>query len=150
MSSSNFNESIKGFFWGIGFVIALLGCLSVYALTIAAEVNSGFKQSVSNKTLETTSDFSGSYRLTLSEVFKDNGKVRITAELQNVTNESIYTGAVVASTFDKNGKFIGNCIGQSNDLSLAPNATSYIDINCNLLRPQVSRVHSAKLKIKWL
>lgn len=102
------------------------------------------------KTLETTSDFSGSYRLTLSEVFKDNGKVRITAELQNVTNESIYTGAVVASTFDKNGKFIGNCIGQSNDLSLAPNATSYIDINCNLLRPQVSRVHSAKLKIKWL
>jgi hypothetical protein len=50
MSSSNFNESIKGFFWGIGFVIALLGCLSVYALTIAAEVNSGFKQLVSKNT----------------------------------------------------------------------------------------------------
>jgi hypothetical protein len=47
------------------------------------------------KTLETTSDFSGSYRLTLSEVFKDNGKVRITAELQNVTNESIYTGLLL-------------------------------------------------------
>ena len=41
--STNFNEIIKGFFWGVGFVIATLGGISVYALTIAAEVDIGFK-----------------------------------------------------------------------------------------------------------
>ena len=50
--SNNFNEMIKGFFWGVGFVIATLGGISVYALTIAAEVDSGFKELVSNKALE--------------------------------------------------------------------------------------------------
>ena len=38
MKSNNFNESIKGFFWGIGFVIAVLGGISAFALTIAADV----------------------------------------------------------------------------------------------------------------
>ena len=148
MNLGNFNESIKGFFWGLGFVIALLGGISVYALTVAAEIDSGFKKMVSNKVLESTTDFDDDYKLTLSDVFKDNGKVRITAELQNITNESIYMRAIVASTFDKNNKFIGNCVGQSNDMFLAPNEISYIDINCNLITPQIERVHSAKLKVK--
>ncbi|WP_231613068.1 hypothetical protein [Pseudoalteromonas sp. SWXJZ94C] len=58
--------------------------------------------------------------------------------------------AIVASTFDKNNKFIGNCVGQSNDMFLAPNEISYIDINCNLIKPQVERVHFAKLKVRWI
>ena len=146
--SNNFNEIIKGFFWGAGFVIATLGGISVYALTIAAEVESGFKEQVSNKTLDSTSDLSNDYKLTLSDIFKENGRVRITAELKNITNESIYAG-VIASTFDKNGKFVGNCLGKSDDIFIEPNKSSYIDIHCNLLRPQASRVHSAKLKFKW-
>ncbi|MEH6480389.1 MULTISPECIES: FxLYD domain-containing protein [Pseudoalteromonas] len=148
--SNNFNEAIKGFFWGIGFVIATLGGISVYALTIAAEVDSGFKEQVSNKALEGTDDLNSDYKLTLSDIFKENGRVRITAELKNITNESIYAVGVIASTFDKNGKFVGNCLGKSDDIFIEPNKSSYIDIHCNLLRPQVSRVHSAKLKFKWL
>ncbi len=147
--SNNFNEIIKGFFWGAGFVIATLGGISVYALTIAAEVESGFKEQVSNKTLDSTSDLSNDYKLTLSDIFKENGRVRITAELKNITNESIYAAGVIASTFDKNGKFVGNCLGKSDDIFIEPNKSSNIDIHCNLLRPQASRVHSVKLKFKW-
>ncbi|WP_240917442.1 hypothetical protein [Pseudoalteromonas sp. Z9A6] len=99
--SNNFNEAIKGFFWGIGFVIAILGGISVYALTIAAEVDNGFKEQVSNKALEGTNGLNSDYKLTLSDIFKENGRVRITAELKNITNESIYAGGVIASTFDK-------------------------------------------------
>jgi len=77
--STNFNEIIKGFFWGVGFVIATLGGISVYALTIAAEVDSGFKELVSNKVLDSTSDLSNDYKLTLSDIFKENERVRITA-----------------------------------------------------------------------
>jgi len=147
--SNIFNEIIKVFFWGAGFVIATLGGISVYALTIAAEVESGFKEQVSNKTLDSTSDLSNDYKLTLSDIFKENGRVRITAELKNITNESIYAAGVIASTFDKSGKFVGNCLGKSDDIFIEPNKSSYIDIHCNLLRPQASRVHSAKLKFKW-
>ncbi|GEB71740.1 hypothetical protein PC2016_1059 [Pseudoalteromonas carrageenovora] len=148
--STNFNEIIKGFFWGVGFVIATLGGISVYALTIAAEVDSGFKELVSNKVLDSTSDLSNDYKLTLSDIFKENGRVRITAELKNISNESIYAGGVIASTFDENGKFVGNCSGKSDDIFIEPNKSSYIDIHCNLLRPQASRVHSVELKFSWL
>ncbi|TMO05198.1 ATPase [Pseudoalteromonas sp. S558] len=147
--NNNFNDIIKGFFWGVGFVIATLGGISVYALTIAAEVDSGFKELVSNKVLDSTSDLSNDYKLTLSDIFKENGRVRITAELKNITNESIYASGVIASTFDENGKFVGNCLGKSEDIFIEPNKSSYIDIHCNLLRPQASRVHSAELKFKW-
>ena len=112
-------------------------------------MESGFKEQVSNKTLDSTSDLSNDYKLTLSDIFKENGRVRITAELKNITNESIYAAGVIASTFDKNGKFVGNCLGKSDDTFIEPNKSSYIDIHCNLLRPQASRVHSAKLKFKW-
>ncbi|MDC9509490.1 hypothetical protein [Pseudoalteromonas sp. Angola-4] len=71
--SNIFNEIIKVFFWGAGFVIATLGGISVYALTIAAEVESGFKEQVSNKTLDSTSDLSNDYKLTLSDIFKKMG-----------------------------------------------------------------------------
>ncbi|MGB0432227.1 MAG: hypothetical protein ACPGLV_17255, partial [Bacteroidia bacterium] len=42
-------------------------------------------------------------------------------ELKNITDESIYTGNVIASTFDESGKFIGNCVGKSTDNFLEPN-----------------------------
>ena len=67
--NNNFNDIIKGFFWGVGFVIATLGGISVYALTIAAEVDSGFKEQVSNKALEGTDDLNSDYKLTLSDIF---------------------------------------------------------------------------------
>ncbi|KPZ54194.1 hypothetical protein AN391_02997 [Pseudoalteromonas sp. P1-13-1a] len=147
--STNFNETLKGFFWGVGFVIATLGGISVYALTIAAEVDSGFKELVSNKALDSASDLSNDYKLTLSDIFKENGRVRITAELKNISNESIYAGGVIASTFDENGKFVGNCLGKSDDMFIEPSKSSYIDIHCNLLSPQARRVHFAELKVKW-
>lgn len=147
--STNFNEIIKGFFWGAGSVIATLGGISVYALTIAAEVDSGFKELVSNKALDSASDLSNDYKLTLSDIFKENGRVRITAELKNISNESIYAGGVIASTFDENGKFVGNCLGKSDDIFIEPSKSSYIDIHCNLLSPQARRVHFAELKVKW-
>ena len=86
MDSNNFNQSIKGFFWGVGFVIAMLGGISVFALTIAADVDSGFKTMVSNKALETSDEFNNDYKLTLSEIYKENGQVRIAAELKNITD----------------------------------------------------------------
>ena len=149
MKSNNFNESIKGFFWGIGFVIAILGGISAFALTIAADVDSEFKTMVSNKALETSDEINNDYKLTLSEIYKENGQVRIAAELKNITNESIYTGTVIASTFDESGKFIGNCVGKSTESFLEPSEVSYVDIKCNLFRSQASKVHSTKLKIKW-
>ena len=149
MDTNNFNESIKGFFWGVGFVIAILGGISAFALTIAADVDSGFKTMVSNKALETSDEINNDYKLTLSAIYKENGQVRIAAELKNITNESIYTGTVIASTFDESGKFIGNCVGKSTDNFLEPNQISYVDIKCNLFRSQASKVHSTKLKIKW-
>ncbi|WP_241232270.1 ATPase [Pseudoalteromonas sp. Xi13] len=112
-------------------------------------MESGFKEQVSNKVLDSTSDLSNDYKLTLSDIFKENGRVRITAELKNTSNESIYAGGVIASTFDESGKFVGNCLGKSDDIFIEPSKSSYIDIHCNLLRPQASRVHSAKLKFKW-
>lgn len=150
MLTKSLNEVLKGFFWGLGFAIAVIGLASVYSLTIAASVDLGFKKNVRLHAMSSFEDFASDYELSLSEIFKENGRVKITAELKNISNDELYAMGVVASTFDSNGRFIGNCAGKGPEISLSPAEVSYVEIDCNLFKTQSERVHSAKLTLKWI
>lgn len=106
MLTKSLNEVLKGFFWGLGFAISVIGLASVYSLTIAASVDMGFKKNVRSHAMSSFEDFASDYELSLSEIFKENGRVKITAELKNISNDELYAMGVVASTFDSNGRFI--------------------------------------------
>ena len=145
----NVGEMIKGFLWGVGFSIALLGVGSAYYLTIAIDVEKSFKDMLRVEVLHSAKEIESYYKLSVIELFKENGAVRVAAQVQNVSNEEIYTHPIIAATFDENGKFIGNCVGTGPELTLSPNEISNIDISCNLFRMQADRVASASLKMNF-
>ena len=148
MSSKNFEEIIRGFFWGLGFAVSVIGVATVYTLKMAASVDKGFKDNIRLNAITSVSELAPNFEVALSEIFKENGEVKITAELKNISNENLYAVGVVASTFDSNGKFIGKCVGSGTDITLQPNEVSYVEINCEFFRIQGERVHSVKLKPK--
>ncbi|CAM4298557.1 FxLYD domain-containing protein [Pseudoalteromonas byunsanensis] len=150
MPSKSFEEVLKGFFWGLGFSLSVISIGTVYTLNMAAHVDKGFKESLQLKVMNSINELTPSYEVSLSEIFKENGRVKITAELKNTSSEELYAVEVIASTFDSNGKFIGNCTGKGNEITLAPKEISYVEIDCDFFRLQSEKVHSAKVKIKWI
>ena len=145
----NIGEIIKGFLWGTGFSLALLGFGTAYYLTVAIDVEDTFRDLLRVKVIKSAKEIESNYELNVSEIFKENNKVRITATIKNISKDEIYTHAVVVSTYDKKGKFIGNCTGRGAELTLAPQEISHIDIECNLFQTQAKRVESASLKISF-
>lgn len=150
MPSKSFEEVLKGFFWGLGFSLSVIGIGTVYTLKMASHVDKGFRESLQLKVMDSINELAPSYEVSLSEVFKENGRVKITAELKNTSSEELFAVGVIASTFDSNGKFIGNCTGKGNEITLAPKEISYVEIDCDFFRLQSEKVHSAKVKIKWI
>lgn len=150
MSYKSVNEIFKGFFWGLGFAISVFGIGTVYTMHMAASVDLALQQSLSVKARESFDELEQHYDVKLSEIFKQSGQVKITAELTNITNEEVYAVGIAASTFDVNDRFIGNCLGQGTAKTLQPEEVSYIEIRCDFFKTQAARVHSVKLSPAWM
>ena len=145
----NISEIIKGFLWGTGFSLAVIGFGTAYYLTLAFDVEQSYTDMVRVKTLNTIKEVRKSYELNVLEIFKENRKLRITASIKNTTDETIYSQHVYISTYDKNGKFVGTCSGKGHEYTLAAQETSYVDIECGLFFTQAQRVVSATIKTKF-
>ena len=145
----NIGEIIKGFLWGAGFSIAVIAFGAAYYLTLAIDIENSYRDMLRVKTFNSAKKAGAKYESNVLEIFKENKKLRITASIKNNSNEEIYSQPVYISTYDKKGKFVGNCSGKSFEFTLSPQETSYIDIKCDLLFTQAKRVASATIKTKF-
>jgi hypothetical protein len=146
---NSITEIIKGFLWGTGFSLALLGFSTAYYLNLADDIEDSYRDILRVKVINSAKELGLHYELSVLEIFKENNKLRITASIKNVTKDEIYSQPIYVSTYDENGKFIGSCSGKGYEFTLAPQETSYIDIKCDLFTTQVERVVSATIKTKF-
>ncbi|MHA2785179.1 hypothetical protein [Vibrio harveyi] len=84
----------------------------------------------------------------MDNVFKDGDDVRLAVVQENLTEEALYSREVLASAFDVNGNFIGNCIGENEIFIMQPKETSYLEIKCGFVPSQVEQIESFKLRVK--
>ena len=68
----NIGEIIKGFLWGTGFSLAILGFGTAYYLTVAIDVEDTFKDLLRVKVIKSAKEIESNYALNVSEIFKEN------------------------------------------------------------------------------
>ena len=144
-----FNNILTGFSWGIGFSVALILSGLVYTKFLEPSLGNILEdKEIDDKAIEYLADFKTAYGLTLENVFKDGGDVRLAVVQENLTEEALYSREVLASAFDVNGNFIGNCIGENEIFIMQPKETSYLEIKCGFVPSQVEQIESFKLRVK--
>ncbi|WP_337959054.1 hypothetical protein, partial [Vibrio parahaemolyticus] len=144
-----FNGILTGFSWGLGFSIAIILSGLVYTKFVEPSLGNILEdKEIDDKAIEYLADFKTAYGLTLENVFKDGDDVRLAVVQENLTEEALYSREVLASAFDVNGNFIGNCIGENEIFIMQPKETSYLEIKCAFVPAQVEQIESFKLRIR--
>ncbi|EPQ9945017.1 metal ABC transporter ATPase [Vibrio vulnificus] len=149
MFMKGLNGILNGFSWGIGFSVAIILSGLVYTKFVEPSLGNILEdKEIDDKAIEYLADFKTAYGLTLKNVFKDGDDVRLAVVQENLTEDALYSREVLASAFDVNGNFIGNCIGENELFIMQPKETSYLEIKCAFVPSQVEQIDSFKLRIK--
>ncbi|HFQ5323962.1 TPA: metal ABC transporter ATPase [Vibrio vulnificus] len=149
MFMKGLNGILNGFTWGIGFSVAIILSGLVYTKFVEPSLGNILEdKEIDDKAIEYLADFKTAYGLTLKNVFKDGDDVRLAVVQENLTEDALYSREVLASAFDVNGNFIGNCIGENELFIMQPKETSYLEIKCAFVPSQVEQIDSFKLRIK--
>ncbi|QBN14177.1 DUF3265 domain-containing protein [Vibrio vulnificus] len=149
MFMKGLNGILNGFTWRIGFSVAIILSGLVYTKFVEPSLGNILEdKEIDDKAIEYLADFKTAYGLTLKNVFKDGDDVRLAVVQENLTEDALYSREVLASAFDVNGNFIGNCIGENELFIMQPKETSYLEIKCAFVPSQVEQIDSFKLRIK--
>ncbi|MET2947690.1 metal ABC transporter ATPase [Vibrio owensii] len=140
---------LNGFSWGSGFSIAIIVSGLIYTKFIEPSLGSLLEdRKVDEKTVEYFAGLKTEYGLTLENVFIDGNDVRLAVVQENRLDEALYSREVIASAFDVDGSFIGNCLGKNEIFVMQPKETTYLEFKCKFLPSQVERIESFKLRVK--
>jgi len=140
---------LNGFSWGSGFSIAIIVSGLIYTKFIEPSLGSLLEdRKVDEKTVEYFAGLKTEYGLTLENVFIDGNDVRLAVVQENRLDEALYSREVIASAFDVDGSFIGNCLGKNEIFVMQPKETTYLELKCKFLPIQVERIESFELRVK--
>lgn len=145
------SEILKGFLWGAGFSIAVIVFGVVYSQFVEPSLGNVLEESeIDEKAVSYLESFNSIYSLTLEKVFVEGTDVRLAIVQQNLTDEPQYAREVLASAFDTNDKFIGNCVAENELFILQAKESAFIEATCSFVEEQVEQIDSFKLKVKAL
>ncbi|MEH0696571.1 cation transport ATPase [Vibrio owensii] len=140
---------LNGFSWGSGFSIAIIVSGLIYTKFIEPSLGGLLEdRKVDEKIVEYFAGLKTEYGLTLENVFIDGNDVRLAVVQENRLDEALYSREVIASAFDVDGSFIGNCLGKNEIFVMQPKETTYLEFKCKFLSSQVERIESFKLRVK--
>ncbi|MFM2657623.1 metal ABC transporter ATPase [Vibrio owensii] len=140
---------LNGFSWGSGFSIAIIVSGLIYTKFIEPSLGGLLEdRKVDEKIVEYFAGLKTEYGLTLENVFIDGNDVRLAVVQENRLDEALYSREVIASAFDVDGSFIGNCLGKNEIFVMQPKETTYLEFKCKFLPSQVEIIESFKLRVK--
>lgn len=144
-------ELVRGFLWGIGFSLAIGGVALAYYLNYHAYVQQTQQGIVEHNVKLSMQEIYRKYDPYVIDIYKDGRySVRVTVGVRNVTEEELKAKGIIISFFDKKGKFLAHCPGQSVNYEILPKGEIYYDVSCRLYKRQVENVEKATVAVRLL
>ena len=144
---SNVNEIFRGFFWGIGFSVALALCVSAYLISVLPKVDDVYKEVASNRTTQSLAKIANDYQVNVLDIYKTDSNLKVTVEVKNLTDEELYGKSVNVKLFSKSDRFISACNSKRGDLFIKPKGVSYHEVSCKLSPVQLQVATKAKASL---
>ncbi len=144
---SNINEIFRGFFWGVGFSIAVALCASAYLISALPKVDEVYREMASNRTTESLAKIVNDYQVDVLDIYKTDSLLKVTVAVKNLTNEEIYGKSVKVKLFSKTDRFIASCNSERGDLFIKPKGVAYHEVSCKLFSVQLQIATKAKASL---
>lgn len=150
MKPNNVGEILKGFFWGLGFSIAVSLCSTAYVLSALPVVEQASKDIAGTRAKASVTDIVKLYQVQILDIYKSDRQLKVTASVGNLTDQEVFARAIKVDLFDDSGRFVSSCTSDSGDLVIPPGEVMYHEVNCNAFPEQITKVVSAKGRLKLI
>lgn len=147
---SNVVEVLKGFFWGVGFSIAAALCGTAYLLSALPEVDQAYKNIAEIRTKDSIAKIEKSYEVQILDIYKSDRLLKVTASVNNLTDQEVFGKAIKVDLFGEDGRFISSCTSERGDLIIRPRGAIYHEVTCKAFRHQIDKVNSARGQLKLM
>ncbi len=147
---SNISEILTGFFWGIGFSIAIALCTSAYLISALPKIDEIYKEVISNRLTHSLKQVANDYDINVIDIYKSERLLKVTVSVKNLTNEEVYGKGIRVKLFSKSNRFIGSCNSARNQLFIKPKGISYHEVSCQLFPTQITKITTAKASLNLI
>lgn len=147
---SKVNEILRGFFWGTGFSVSVLLCASAYFISVLPQVDASYKDVALNRTIDSLEQVAKDYEVNVLDIYKSKGQLKVTASVENLTDDEVYGKGIKIELFSVAERFIGSCSSERGDLFIKPKGMTFHEVTCKLFPNQVAEVTTATATLSLL